>query len=97
MNKEKEALLQKIGFEKDMPHNVSKQSLLRWLDRMKPQNEDMRSYLIAYFSAPTLKEKQAIKSAKLASLTTSEQKIFLEQWWKCIENDMTFQQVQTAQ
>jgi hypothetical protein len=78
MNKGKEALLTKIRGEKDTPHTVSMKSILRWVERMQPQDEAMRSYLITYFSAPTLKEKQAIKAAKLATLTSSEQKIFLK-------------------
>jgi hypothetical protein len=93
MNKEREAVLAKIRVEKDTPHVVSAKSISRWLERMQPQDEAMRLYLIAYFSAPTLKEKQAVKAAKLASLTPSEQKIFLEKWWACIENDMSNQAV----
>jgi hypothetical protein len=97
MNKEKEALLHKIRFEKDTPHNVSKQSILRWIERMLPQDDDMRTYLFSYFSAPTLKEKQALKAAKLASLSIGEQSIFLEKWWKCVENDMSYNEVSMVQ
>jgi hypothetical protein len=93
MNKEKEALLTQIRTEKDTPRAVSMKSILRWVERMQPKDEAMRSYLISYFSASTLKEKQAIKAAKLATLTKGEQKVFLEKWWKCVENDMSNQHV----
>jgi hypothetical protein len=93
MNKEKEALLAKIRQEKDTPRTVSTKSIARWIERMQPQDDAMRSYLITYFSASTLKEKQAVKAAKLATLTTAEQKVFLEKWWTCVENDMRHQPV----
>jgi hypothetical protein len=93
MNKQKEALLAKIRQEKDTPHSVSAKSIARWIERIQPQDDAMRSYLITYFSASTLKEKQAVKAAKLATLTTAEQKVFLEKWWTCVENDMSHQQV----
>jgi hypothetical protein len=93
MNKEKEALLQNIKLEKDMPQCVSERSILRLVERMQPQDEDMRSYLINYFSASTLKEKQTLKAAKLATLTADEQNTFFEKWWKCVENDMSFSPV----
>ncbi len=96
MNKEKEALLAKIAQEKDTPRTVSMKSILRWIERMQPQDEAMRSYLITYFSAPTLKEKQAIKAAKLAALTESEQQSFLEKWWQCVGNDMSNQPMENS-
>jgi hypothetical protein len=91
MNKEREALLNEIRQEKDTPRTVSMKSILRWVERMQPQDEAMRIYLISYFSAPTLKEKQALKAAKLATLSDTEQKIFLEKWWACVNNDMSHQ------
>ena len=93
MNKEREALLAKIRSEKDTPHQVSNKSISRWLARMQPQNETMRLYLIAYFSASTLKEKQRVKENKLATLSSEEQKVFLAQWWECVENDRGYHQV----
>lgn len=93
MNKEREAFLAKIRSEKDTPHQVSNKSISRWLERMQPQNEGMRAYLIAYFSASTLKEKQRVKENKLATLNSEEQKIFLAQWWECVENDMNYHQI----
>lgn len=93
MNKEREAFLAQIRSEKDTPHQVSNKSISRWLERMQPQNEEMRAYLVAYFSAPTLKEKQRVKDSKLAALSSEQQKVFLAQWWECIENDMSFQAV----
>jgi hypothetical protein len=91
MNNEREALLTKVRQDKDAPKVVSTKSILRWVERMQPQDEAMRSYLISYFSAPTLKEKQAIKAAKLATLTAVEQQSFLEKWWQCVGNDMSNQ------
>ena len=93
MNKEREAFLAKIRSEKDTPHHVSNKSISRWLERMQPQDEAMRTYLIAYFSAPTLKEKQVVKDKKLAALNGEEQKVFLAQWWACVENDMNYHAV----
>jgi hypothetical protein len=93
MNKEKEALLTKIRQETDTPRTVSMKSILRWIERMQPQDEAMRAYLISYFSAATLKEKQALKAAKLATLNETEKKIFLEKWWACVNNDMSYQPV----
>jgi hypothetical protein len=91
MNKEREALLAEIRQEKDTPRVVSMKSILRWVERMQPQDEAMRTYLISYFTASTLKEKQALKAAKLATLSAIEQKIFLEKWWQCVNNDMNHQ------
>jgi hypothetical protein len=93
MSNEREALLNKIRQEKDTPRIVSMKRILRWVERMQPQDEAMRAYLISYFSAPTLKEKQAIKAAKLATLTAVEQQIFLEKWWQCVGNDMSNQPI----
>ena len=93
MNKKREALLAKIRAEKDTPHRASNKSISRWLERMQPQDEAMRSYLIAYFSAPTLREKQVVKDNKLATLSSEEQKVFLAQWWECVENDRSYHQV----
>jgi hypothetical protein len=93
MNKEREALLAEIRQETDTPRAVSMKSILRWVERMQPQDEAMRAYLISYFSAPTLKEKQALKAAKLATLSSTEQKIFLEKWWACVNNDMNHQYI----
>jgi hypothetical protein len=91
MNKEREALLNEIRQEKDTPRAVSMKSILRWVERMQPQDEAMRAYLISYFSAPTLKEKQDLKATKLATLSDAEQKVFLEKWWVCVNNDMSYQ------
>jgi hypothetical protein len=91
MNNEREALLTKVRQDKDAPSVVSMKSILRWVERMQPQDEAMRSYLITYFSAPTLREKQAIKATKLSTLTVAEQQIFLEKWWQCVGNDMSNQ------
>ena len=93
MNKEKEVFLTKIRQEKDTPHKASMKSILRWVERMQPQDNAMRTYLIAYFSAPTLRDKQAVKATQLATLTSTEQTVFLEKWWQCVQNDMSNQHI----
>ena len=93
MNREREALLNEIRQGPDTRRTVSMKSILRWVERMQPQDEAMRAYLISYFSAPTLQEKQALKAAKLATLNGREQKVFLEKWWACVNNDMSHQPV----
>ena len=47
MNKEKETLLNKFLSEPDVPYLVSKKSINRLIERMQPETEDMKEYLIA--------------------------------------------------
>ena len=47
MNKEKEIILNKVLSEPDVPYLVSKKSINRLIERMQPETQDMKEYLIA--------------------------------------------------
>ena len=53
MNKEKEALLKAILAQPDVPRKIAPKNVLRFVDRMKPETEAMRDYLMAIFSSET--------------------------------------------
>jgi hypothetical protein len=88
MNKEKEALLKTILTEPDIPHKVSERSLQRLLTRMKPQTEEMREYLIAFYSAETRAQSRAVHAAFYAKFTPEKAKIFDEAYYQCLLNDL---------
>ena len=75
MNKEKENLLNKLLSEPDVPYLVSKKSINRLMERMKPETQDMKAYLIAYYSAETSAESQTILKAKYASMTPAVRRL----------------------
>jgi hypothetical protein len=88
MNKEKEALLKSILEEPDVPHKVSERSIQRLLARMKPQTEEMRDYLIAYYSAETRAESRAFHDAFYAKFSPEKAKAFDEAYYQCLLNDV---------
>jgi hypothetical protein len=88
MNKEKEALLKKILEAPDVPRKVSMKSIMRLLERMQPETEEMREYLIAFYSSETVAESRAIHDAKYASMTPAEAKVFHDAYHRCVENDL---------
>jgi hypothetical protein len=90
MNKEKEALLKEILAKPDEPHAVSKKSIMRLIERMQPETEDMKAYLIAYYSADTHAESQAIRKTKLASMSPKEAALFNAAYLRCLENDVNY-------
>lgn len=96
MNKEKEALLKATLAQPDEPHKVSMKSIMRLLARMQPETEEMKEYLIAYYSAETLAESRAIRKAKYASFTPAESKIFHDAYIRCLENDLSSNKAQIA-
>ena len=88
MNKEKEALLKKILAQPDVSRKVSMKSIMRLIERMQPQTEEMKEYLIAFYSSETRGESRAIHDAKYASMTPSESKAFHNAYLRCVENDL---------
>lgn len=90
MNKEKETLLNKVLSEPDVPYLVSKKSINRLIERMQPETEDMKEYLIAYYSAETSAQSQAIFKEKYASMTPIEAKAFDAAYLRCLENDVNY-------
>jgi hypothetical protein len=88
MNKEKEALLKTILAEPDIPHKVSERSIQRLLKRMKPQTEEMRAYLIGFYSAETRAQSRAFHAAFYAKFTPEKAKIFDEGYCQCLLNDL---------
>ena len=88
MNKEKEALLKRILTEPREPHKVSMKSIVRLLGRMQPETEEMKDYIIAYYSSETREEARAIHDAKYASMTPAQQKAFDVAYYRCVENDL---------
>jgi hypothetical protein len=89
MNKEKEALLKEILAEPDnVPHKVSMKSILRLLERMQPKTEEMRDYLIAFYSAGSYAECEAVHDALYATFTPEKAKAFDEAYLQCMLNDL---------
>ena len=90
MNREKETLLNKVLSEPDIPYLVSKKSINRLIERMQPETQDMKEYLIAYYSAETNAESQAILKEKYASMTPAQAKAFDAAYLRCLENDVNY-------
>ena len=90
MNKEKETLLNKFLAEPDAPYKVSKKSVTRLIERMQAETEEMKEYLIAYYSAETSAESQAILEAKYAYMTYAQAKAFDTVYLRCLENDVNY-------
>jgi hypothetical protein len=86
MNKEKEALLKAIMAEPDVPRKVSLKSLLRFVERMEPETQQMRDYLMAVFSAETSAESNAISKAWYAKMTPAERQSFADAYYLCCMN-----------
>ena len=86
MNKEKEALLNKILERPDVPTKVAPKNILRFVDRMRPQTQEMRDYLMAIFSVETRAESAIIREAHYAKMTSTEQKAFSEAFYRCCMN-----------
>ncbi len=83
MNKKKEALLKAILAQPDVPRKVAPKNVLRFVDRMKPETQEMRDYLMAIFSSETEAESDAISKKWYAKMTPIEQKIFSEAFNRC--------------
>ena len=88
MNKEKEELLKTILIKPDVPYKVSMKSIMQLIERMQPATDDMKEYLISYYSAATRAESQAIRKAKYDSMSVSERKIFDAAFMQCLQNDI---------
>ena len=88
MNKEREALLEQIMNEPDIPRKVSHKNLLRFVERMQPETQEMRDYLMAVYSAETVAESNAIEKAWLAKMTPAKQKAFSDAHYRCILNEL---------
>ena len=97
MNKENEALLKKVEVNLEEPISISMKSILRMIERMQPKTEDMHAYIIAYFSAKTAAEREAIHKAQYAKISSSQSKAFETAYLQCVENDLNYvQKYQTA-
>jgi hypothetical protein len=88
MNKEKEALLNQIFAQPDVPRRVAPKNLLRFVDRMKPTTQQMRAYLIAVFGAETQAESCEIQKEWYGKMTPTEQKTFSEDYYRCCMNGL---------
>ena len=88
MNKEKEALLNKILERPDVPTKVAPKNLLRFVNRMRPQTQEMRDYLMAFFSAETQAESTAIREAWYAKMSPNERQAFSEAYYRCCMNEL---------
>ena len=88
MNKEKEALLKAIQAEPDVPRKVAKKNLLRFIERMQPETQEMRNFLMAKFSAETRAESRAISEAWYAKMTPRQQQAFSEDYHRCCMNEL---------
>jgi hypothetical protein len=86
MNKEREALLKEILAQPDVPRKVAPKNVLRFVDIMQPETQDMRDYLMAIFSSETLAQSDAISKAWYDKMTPKEQKLFSDAYVRCIKN-----------
>jgi hypothetical protein len=87
-NKEKEALLKAILAQPDVPRKIAPKNILRFVDRMDPETEEMRNYLMAIFSSETKAESDAISKKWYAKMTPNEQKAFSEAFLRCVRNNL---------
>jgi hypothetical protein len=83
MNKEKEALLKEILAQPDIPRKVSPKSVLRFVNGMQPETQEMRDYLMAIFSAETQAERNAFRDAWYTRMTLAERKAFEQAYYRC--------------
>ena len=88
MNKEKEALLRQIMAEPDVPRKVSMKNLLGFIEQMQPETQQMRDYLMAFFSAETQAESTAVREAWCAKMSPSERQTFSEAYYRCCMNEL---------
>ena len=88
MNKEKEALLKEILAQPDVPRRVSTKHLLGFVNRMQPETQEMRDYLMATFFAETHAESKAISDAWYAKMTPTEQQAFADAYYRCCMNEL---------
>lgn len=97
MNKEKEALLKQIEANLDEPISISMKSIMRMIERMQPKTEEMRAYIMAYFSAKTTPEREAVHKAQRTKMSATQWKAFEAAYVQCVENDLKYvQKLQTA-
>lgn len=87
MNKEREALLNKVLADAKLPTQISPKSIERFLDRMNPDAE-MREYLRYYFSAGTHEERIAMEKKKYSSMSQKEQRDFSLRFLKCVQTEL---------
>ena len=88
MNKEKEALLKAILAEPDVPKKISHKNLVRFVDQMQPETQEMRNYLMAFFSSETSAQASAVKEKWYAKMTDDEQRLFSEAYYRCIKREL---------
>jgi hypothetical protein len=88
MNKERAALLKEILAQPDVPRKVATKNVLRFVDSMQPETQDMRDYLMAIFSSETLAQSDAISKAWYDKMTPREQKLFSDAYVRCIKNGL---------
>jgi hypothetical protein len=89
MNKEERAALLKEVLESpDIPTKVSPKNVLRFVERMQPETQEMHDYLMAFFSAETRAEGKAIREAWQAKMTPAEQDLFSEAFIRCVQNEL---------
>jgi hypothetical protein len=87
-NKEKEALLKEVLEAPDVPRKVAMKHILGHIERMQPETQDMRDYLMAIFSAETHAESNAIQRAWYAKMTPAQGKAFAKAFYRCCMNDL---------
>jgi hypothetical protein len=93
MNKEKEALLKAILAEPNVPRKIAYKNLLRFVERAKPETQEMREYLMEKFSAATQAESKAVTDTWYAKMTDDEQKSFSEAYYRCMKNTLKPEQL----
>jgi hypothetical protein len=88
MNREREELLKEILAEPDVPRKVAVKNLLRFVDRMKPETQQMRDFLMAVFGAETRAESSKIRKTWYAKMSPAEQESFSTAFGKCLLNQV---------
>ena len=87
MNKEREALLNKVLADAKLPTQILPKSIERFLNRMNPDDE-MREYLRDYFSAETHEERKTIEKKKYSSMSQVAQADFSLRFLKCVQTEL---------
>jgi hypothetical protein len=89
MNKQREALLKEILAEPDAPRKVAYKNLVRFVDRMSPETQEMRDFLMAVFGAETRAESSRIEEIWLNRMTPAARESFSAAFSQCLLNQFS--------
>ncbi len=88
MNKGKEkAIHDIIESNKQLP-SLSYKSVARFINRMEPMSDMMRSYFQVYYGAKSHEERLHIRASYVSKMSISEQKAFENEHFECLQKEI---------